>query len=876
MKFKNILKDNKLAIVSFFIAASIMFFIYVFNGMILGEYISMRSDFLTGYIPILKNTASAILNGDNIFFSFASCLGLNNIFYLANIIFSPFNILYLVLYNVDENIVTIIVVMLKAGCIAASFNFFSRKILNNNQFSSVIISCFYSLCAYTVAYGTIVIQWLDAMLILPLLCVAIVDCFKNNKRVWLIILYVYLFISQFYIAYMVGIFSLVVVLLYAFIVYEAPGEHPLKNIIDKIANWALCVVVAVLLSAFVWVPTLFFILGNRASDSSEVIEIEASLLQIANSFFWGMGYNISGTFGYLYCGIPALICAPLFLCSEKINKKEKIFTFIIISIFMLCMVSTHLNLFLHVFDQPDFFFYRYSFVISFSVCAAASRYLGKEDELLFKPVCIVVSCLILLYLFIEQTISIWNLESSLKPFLNDNFGFLINVALMALWLLIFWLSTAKKINKRFLIPISILLLSVEVISGSSRMIDGLTYKSDYYSWYDFTETTINEIKKKDSGLYRIVYTNNITNNTDSWFSYNGITDFGDQEKMKVRDFLSNIGFASSPRYIGDTGYNEVSDMILGIKYNIIRPYKGVNFEENEFIGDGYYETNDNILNIGYLVDGDLIFYQIPGRNVFENLNGLTKTMTGIDKDCFVPVQADNVILDKMGIEIGNDGNTNYLYKDGEGGSLYITALNDGYEEAYFQLENDKSVYDLKDFVVVGARNVGEFLNIPVSLSTSNRMYYNSEKDRFHIVINSGDFSTYDTIDFNNLNVYYLDKDALESHFNDLCDGQLEVTEWKEGYIKGTVHVGDYRRYLFTTIPYDPGWSVFINGEEAEITSSVNGTFLGVLLPSEGDYSVEFKYVVPGLKIGIWTSILGIIAFLAVVFEKNIKEFEKRK
>ena len=155
---------------------------------------------------------------------------------------------------------------------------------------------------------------------------------------------------------MVGIFSLVVVLLYAFIVYEAPGEHPLKNIIDKIANWALCVVVAVLLSAFVWVPTLFFILGNRASDSSEVIEIEASLLQIANSFFWGMGYNISGTFGYLYCGIPALICAPLFLCSEKINKKEKIFTFIIISIFMLCMVSTHLNLFLHVFDQPDFFF----------------------------------------------------------------------------------------------------------------------------------------------------------------------------------------------------------------------------------------------------------------------------------------------------------------------------------------------------------------------------------------------------------------------------------------------------------------------------------------------------------------------------------------
>ncbi len=853
-----------------------MFLVYCFNGMVFGSYIPMRSDFLTGYIPIIKNTARTILEGENIFFSFSSCLGLNNIFYLANIIFSPFNILFLILFNVDENIVTVLVVMLKAGCIAVSFNYFSIKVLKNNKFSSVIISAFYSLCSYSIAYCTITIMWLDAMMILPLLCIAIVECVVRNKRAFLIVLYAYLFISQFYIAYMVGIFSFAIVLLYIFLIYDSNNEKSIKDKINKLSNWFLCVIIAILLSAFVWVPTLFFILGNRAQDSSEVIEISASLLQILNSFFWGMGYNISGTFGYLYCGIPSLIGTVLFFCCNKIVKKEKIFAFAILGIFVLCMISTPLNLFLHVFDQPDFFFYRYSFVISFSACAICSRFLAIEDKFEAKPIFIVSSVLCAFYLILEQTTPLWNLESSLHPSLNDNFGFIINFLLINTWIFVFWLSFNVKNKRIVLMAITVLIMGAEIISGSTRLIDSPTSKDTYYSWYKFADKTVKEIKNKDTDLYRMVFTNNICMNSDSWFSYNGVNDFGDQEKMKVRDFLSDIGFATSPRYISDTGYNEVSNMLLAIRYNLIRPYNGVDFDENNEIGEGIYLKNENILNIGYLVDGNAIFYERESRNVFENLNDIAKNMTNLDKDCFVQVPDSNIIYDNLGIEFGSDGVSKVLRKTDDGGSLYITVLNDGYDQAYFQLENDKSVYDLKDYTVVGARNNGEFLNIPVSLSTSNRMYYNKDKDRFHIVINSADANSYNEIEYNDINLYYLDKKALKEQYNNLASGQLQVSEWKNGYIRGNVHVEGYRRLLFLSIPYDPGWTAYINGTETDITTVFDGTFLGVLLPAEGDYEVEFKYTVPGLKIGIMTSLLGIIAFLAVVFEKQIKEFENRK
>ena len=170
-------------------------------------------------------------------------------------------------------------------------------------------------------YGTIQIMWLDALIILPLLCVAIINCIENDKRIWLIILYSYLIISQFYMAYMVCFFSLLFVVFYLLLIYETKSEHKTKERLYKFFNWGIAVMISIMISAVIWVPTLFFLMANRVPDSTEIRELNVTLLQIINSLFWGAGYGIEGTYAYLYCGIPVIILVPAFFIDKHIKNK---------------------------------------------------------------------------------------------------------------------------------------------------------------------------------------------------------------------------------------------------------------------------------------------------------------------------------------------------------------------------------------------------------------------------------------------------------------------------------------------------------------------------------------------------------------------------
>ena len=253
------------------------------------------------------------------------------------------------------------------------------------------------------------------------------------------------------------------------------------------------------------------------------------------------------------------------------------------------------------------------------------------------------------------------------------------------------------------------------------------------------------------------------------------------------------------------------------------------------------------------------------------MNNLVTYLTGLEDKCFVKVPDENVVYDDMGVSVVEYNNKKNFVTNKEEGTLYITALNEGFEEAYMQVERDKSTYTVYDYFVIGTRNVGGFQHVPISLSTVNRMFYNEAKDRFHIVVYSEPDISPESLEFNCINLYYLDKESLQKQYDVLSSGQLEVTDWHNGYVKGTVKVNDYRRILFTTIPYDPGWSVKVNGVESDIVTVLDGAFVGVLLPEEGEYTIELEYEVPGLRIGIMTSLLGVLAFLSVVFEKKLKK-----
>ena len=56
-----------------------------------------------------------------------------------------------------------------------------------------------------------------------------------------------------------------------------------------------------------------------------------------------------------------------------------------------------------------------------------------------------------------------------------------------------------------------------------------------------------------------------------------------------------------------------------------------------------------------------------------------------------------------------------------------------------------------------------------------------------------------------------------------------------------------KEFIFFGIPWEEGWSAYIDGEPAKL-EKVNIGFMGLVVP-EGDHEIELRYRTPGLTVG---------------------------
>ena len=76
-------------------------------------------------------------------------------------------------------------------------------------------------------------------------------------------------------------------------------------------------------------------------------------------------------------------------------------------------------------------------------------------------------------------------------------------------------------------------------------------------------------------------------------------------------------------------------------------------------------------------------------------------------------------------------------------------------------------------------------------------------------------------------------------------------------------------YLITSIPYDEGFEIRLNGEKISM-EKVNTAFLGAKVP-KGRYTVEISYQAPGKKLGVVCTGVGILLLLGGKIRCNKKE-----
>ena len=102
--------------------------------------------------------------------------------------------------------------------------------------------------------------------------------------------------------------------------------------------------------------------------------------------------------------------------------------------------------------------------------------------------------------------------------------------------------------------------------------------------------------------------------------------------------------------------------------------------------------------------------------------------------------------------------------------------------------------------------------------------------------------------------YYYNPEVFQPDIDSLKDAQLQVEKFSDTYIKGTVTASE-GEILFTSLPYQDGWTVKVDGKKVEHLE-VMKAMIGVEL-TPGTHTVTFSYTPPGFVMGVVLFILGI-------------------
>lgn len=100
--------------------------------------------------------------------------------------------------------------------------------------------------------------------------------------------------------------------------------------------------------------------------------------------------------------------------------------------------------------------------------------------------------------------------------------------------------------------------------------------------------------------------------------------------------------------------------------------------------------------------------------------------------------------------------------------------------------------------------------------------------------------------------------SFKEGFELLSENQMEITLFDTDYIEGRLS-SSRDGIFFTSVPYDEGWEIFIDGEKKE-TEKAAGYFLSCPI-EKGNHEITLKYTVPGIKAGAAISLISLLTLM---------------
>ena len=165
-----------------------------------------------------------------------------------------------------------------------------------------------------------------------------------------------------------------------------------------------------------------------------------------------------------------------------------------------------------------------------------------------------------------------------------------------------------------------------------------------------------------------------------------------------------------------------------------------------------------------------------------------------------------------------------------------------------------------------ADNISMTINNVENILTCKTWPYPNKNNNFKFVISDKNINTLNieltkgTYNIKDIEMYTLDYDNIKERKKDLTN--FNLTSFDNDVIKGTINITEDNSYLVTSIPYDKGYTIKVDGGVVEY-KNINKGFIGLPI-SKGNHNVEISYKAPYLNVGISLSIVGFLTFVVII------------
>lgn len=822
-KSKLTVQDRLPFIVAFLAPVLIMIGIFIQRGIWpFGEMSFLRTDLYHQYAPFTAEFMRNLRAGEGLLWTWEIGLGSNFVSLFAYYLASPTN--WLVLLCPANYVIEFITfwVVVKIGLSSLSFSYYLSKRYNTRNFGIALFGILYSLSAYMAAYSWN-IMWLDCIVLAPLIMLGLERLVKEDKCFLYCITLALAIISNYYISIMICLF-----LILYFIVLVFDKALSVKQFFKKAFNFGLYSLLAGCMSGVILFPTIMA-LSNTASANTtfpKTFTVYFSVFQMLARHLVNLETEIGlDHWPNIYCGVAVMFLLPMYIMNKKINFREKI-TRISLLIFLLLSFSTNvLNYIWHGFHYPNSLPCRQSFLyIAVLLCMCFEAFLRVKASTraqitgsFWGAIGFILLCQ---ELVTEETFELYH--------------YVVSGIFIGIYALLLYLYRRKKAAAATLAIIALTAIVAESAMNTAITSVSYTNRTSYWRNTESFGNLTEQAKAENDTFFRIEKFDSLrkTKNDGTWANFPTASIFSSTTNSNVTKLYKEWGMEGNTNAYCFRGATPLTSAMLSVKYM---------FSTDDELENSLYTlagTDGNVsmyectywLPLGFMLPSDIeANWNYTAGNDIAMQNNFMKTVSGISD-----------VFELVGSASSVETHT-------------VSITTSGY---YYVSVNNTSVDSI---------DVTFSANAVTQEARSDKTYTNTNRG-YNLDIgwmNAGETFTMTADDDTaklNVSVYRLNEEKLDNVMEVLGAEPLIVDEYTSSTVTG--HITTTGGLLYTSIPYEKGWTVYVDGKETAVTPFAD-TMLAIPLAA-GEHTIELRYSPDGFSEGILISVVALICFLLLV------------